>query len=407
MNAQAEPFTIADVVQDDSGIVMSDLARYATTARLQNVAVEPGGVTLRWDDGFESHLPAIWLRDNCPCARCRHPQALERTYLFIDDPDSPVVLDAIIGPESALVVQFASRDGVHESRFTRGWLRAHDAAALTGQARRLQRVPWGHSIRERLATIDHQAFIKTAPGLRAWLEAVAVDGIARLTGTPQVPGAIRDVAARIGPVRATNFGEFYDVISLPRPNASAYTSIGLELHTDLANWRSPPDVQLLCCVKSTVVGGDSVFADGLMIAERLRQTDPAAFDVLTSQPFEFRFHDEHCDIRHAAPVIELDASGEVEGIRFNNWLRQPLIASAAAIEASYAALAAFWRMLRDPEYRLELRLEPGQLIAYDNRRILHGRTAFDPSTGERHLQGCYLNRDDVDSALRLLDRRPG
>jgi gamma-butyrobetaine dioxygenase len=61
-------------------------------------------------------------------------------------------------------------------------------------------------------------------------------------------------------------------------------------------------------------------------------------------------------------------------------------------------------LLRDPQYRLELRLEPGHLITYDNNRVLHGRAPFDPSTGERHLQGCYLNLEDVDSTLRLLDR---
>lgn len=70
----------------------------------------------------------------------------------------------------------------------------------------------------------------------------------------------------------------------------------------------------------------------------------------------------------------------------------------------YAALERFWRRLRDPKYRLNLRLEPGDLIAYDNNRVLHGRAPFDPASGERHLQGCYLSQDDVDSRLRLLDR---
>jgi gamma-butyrobetaine dioxygenase len=74
------------------------------------------------------------------------------------------------------------------------------------------------------------------------------------------------------------------------------------------------------------------------------------------------------------------------------------------VQPLYAALEQFWRMLRDEKYRLNLRLEPGDLIAYDNNRVLHGRRPFDPTTGERHLQGCYLNLDDVDSALRLIER---
>ena len=74
------------------------------------------------------------------------------------------------------------------------------------------------------------------------------------------------------------------------------------------------------------------------------------------------------------------------------------------VEPMYAALETFWRMLRDPGYHLSLRLEPGCLIAYDNNRVLHGRASFDPTTGDRHLQGCYLNLEDLQSTLRLLDR---
>jgi gamma-butyrobetaine dioxygenase len=72
----------------------------------------------------------------------------------------------------------------------------------------------------------------------------------------------------------------------------------------------------------------------------------------------------------------------------------------------YAALEKYWRMLRDPLYGLHLRLEPGCLIAYDNSRVLHGRTAFDPRSGERHLRGCYLTLDDLQSTLRVLERAP-
>lgn len=60
--------------------------------------------------------------------------------------------------------------------------------------------------------------------------------------------------------------------------------------------------------------------------------------------------------------------------------------------------------LRDPRCHSDLRLEAGDLIAYDNNRALHGRAAFDARTGERHLQGCYLNAEDLASRLRLLDR---
>jgi len=41
----------------------------------------------------------------------------------------------------------------------------------------------------------------------------------------------------------------------------------------------------------------------------------------------------------------------------------------------------------------------------DTRRVLHGRAAFDPSTGRRHLQGCYVDRDQLLSRIRVLERQ--
>jgi hypothetical protein len=51
------------------------------------------------------------------------------------------------------------------------------------------------------------------------------------------------------------------------------------------------------------------------------------------------------------------------------------------------------------------RLEPGDAWVFDNRRMLHARTAFDPSTGRRHLQGCYVDRDELLSRIRILERQ--
>jgi len=44
------------------------------------------------------------------------------------------------------------------------------------------------------------------------------------------------------------------------------------------------------------------------------------------------------------------------------------------------------------------------MICMDNRRILHGRTRFSETHGERWMRGCYLERDELQSALRLVRR---
>ena len=41
----------------------------------------------------------------------------------------------------------------------------------------------------------------------------------------------------------------------------------------------------------------------------------------------------------------------------------------------------------------------------DNYRILHGRTAYDSSDGDRFLQGCYIDFDSTEGKLRHLKRK--
>ncbi|MDB6088638.1 MAG: hypothetical protein JWN85_1422 [Gammaproteobacteria bacterium] len=385
--------------------IMADLARMETVRSIVELEYDGRGVTLRWDDERRSRFHVLWLMDNCACPKCRHPQALERTFMFVDLPH-PDITSATLHPDQVLEIEFRAGEESHLGRYTKGWLRAHDYSETIERAREYASRLWDAGLAHSLPCFDYEFYMGRNAGLRAWIEAVKTYGIVLLRGVPQQSGKLLEVARRIGPVRASNFGEYYDVVSMPNPNASAYTQMGLELHTDLANWRVPPDIQLLFCLKSNVIGGESVFADGFRVAEDLRTEHPAAFNLLNTHGIEYRFHDDDCDIRTTAPVIEVDGEGRLARIRFNNWLRGATVLPDALIEPMYAALETFWRMLRNPKYRLNLRLEPGYLVAYNNNRVLHGRTPFDSTSGERHLQGCYLNQEDVDSTLRLLARVP-
>mmetsp|Transcript_17694 Transcript_17694/g.23170 ORF Transcript_17694/g.23170 Transcript_17694/m.23170 type:complete len:97 (+) Transcript_17694:2-292(+) len=53
------------------------------------------------------------------------------------------------------------------------------------------------------------------------------------------------------------------------------------------------------------------------------------------------------------------------------------------------------------KYGLRFRLQQGDLICFNNRRMLHGREAFKSHNGERHLQGCYNTIDDFLNTYRV------
>lgn len=52
----------------------------------------------------------------------------------------------------------------------------------------------------------------------------------------------------------------------------------------------------------------------------------------------------------------------------------------------------------------QLTLQSGELVMFDNCRLLHGRTSVNPQQGLRHLQGCYIDIDGPRSLYRVLRR---
>ncbi|OPG76543.1 gamma-butyrobetaine dioxygenase, partial [Pseudomonas ogarae] len=132
--------------------------------------------------------------------------------------------------------------------------------------------------------------------------------------------------------------------------------------------------------------------------------DPEAFDALCRIPVEFRNKDRRSDYRCLAPIIALDALGQVSEIRMANFLRGPFDTSAEQMPRLYRAYRRFIALTREPQFRLIQRLEPGQLWCFDNRRTLHARNAFDPASGARHFQGCYVDRDELLSRILVLQR---
>jgi gamma-butyrobetaine dioxygenase len=71
----------------------------------------------------------------------------------------------------------------------------------------------------------------------------------------------------------------------------------------------------------------------------------------------------------------------------------------------YRALRLFAGVLHDPKFMVATKMEVGELVAFDNRRVLHGRTGF--SSAVRHLQGCYVDRDGLFSKIAVLERSCG
>jgi gamma-butyrobetaine dioxygenase len=252
--------------------------------------------------------------------------------------------------------------------------------------------------------VDHGDVMGTDEGVRRWLVQLQRHGVSFIRNAPTEPGTAPRIAERVAFLRNSNFGLLWDVVSKPDPDSLAYTAHALAPHVDLVSREMLPGVQLLHCLVFDATGGDSILVDGFACAAELALTDPDAYELLTATPLPFRYRDgAGTDLSTRVPMIHLDHDGSVHDIRYSNALLAPLDVPADQMLDTYRAVRAFARLLRSGRFELRLRLQPGDVMCFDNYRVLHGRSEFDPNSGPRHLQGCYLDRDDVLSRLRTLE----
>ncbi|MDB6013063.1 MAG: hypothetical protein JWL65_5313 [Gammaproteobacteria bacterium] len=356
-------------------------------------------LTIDLGDGRRFAVHPLWLRE-----RCLDPETFDlRTGQRLGDPsdlDLNLTLSAVSEPEPGHIrVRFS--DG-HEANFL-----AHDILAEAAL------VPGAHDIpAPRLWDGSLKSFPRaewsSKPGdgeLAGWVTDFLEYGFLIFGRVPPIPRTLFQVAATFGFTRETNFGSLFEVRSEPVATDLAYTSLPLDPHTDNPYRWPVPGVQLLHCLANETSGGLSTLVDGFAAAEALRVRDKAAFEVLARTPVRFRYRDDTTDLVASAPPIELDAAGGLLAVHFSPRLDFVPLGSPEVLDGYYRARRAFDHLLRSPQFEIRFLLETGDLLMMDNRRLLHGRTGFDPAEGLRHLQGCYIDIDGPRSLYRVLRRR--
>ncbi|UST84656.1 gamma-butyrobetaine dioxygenase [Pseudomonas siliginis] len=386
----------------NTAVAVADFRTYPLISALGGVQGLADRVVIEWADGRVSPFHHVWLRDNCPCDQCVYSVTREQVFESVDAAEDLQPLATRIDTDGCLRIDW--QDG-HLSRFDPGWLRAH-AYDDESRAERLAGKPqprlWHSDL--QLPVFDYTALMNDNAALLQWLLAVRDIGLTQVRGVPTEPGSLKLIAQRISFIRESNFGVLFNVQSKADADSNAYTAFNLPLHTDLPTRELQPGLQFLHCLVNDAEGGESIFVDGFAIADALRLEDPQLFEALCEIPVEFRNKDRHSDYRCLAPAIALDALGRVAEIRMANFLRGAFDTSVAQMPLLYRAYRRFIAMTREPRFRLMQRLKPGELWCFDNRRTLHARNAFDPATGARHFQGCYVDRDELLSRILVLQR---
>ncbi|XP_035216628.1 gamma-butyrobetaine dioxygenase-like isoform X2 [Stegodyphus dumicola] len=306
-----------------------------------------------FEDNLASDFQYIWLRDNCQCEKCIHPVSRQKML-------DTVSLNINIKPKSyhltengKLKIVWPDGDGEHVSFYDPQWLHKYGKGFELDSYDYVHdslppMVTWnGETIKKIMPEISYKEVMETEQGLKTWLEMIYKYGLAILKGLQA-------------------------------------------LHCLKANPSSDSDS----------IGGQSFFVDGFYIAKWLRKEHPASFHVLTSTLVEFKIYSHNMEYCNNQYVLCVSKTGEMQEVHYNTRTMAPLKGPADAVQPFYEAYQLMGQKMREKESEFAFNLIPGDLVAFNNRRVLHGRTSFDPRRMSRHLEGCYGDIDEIITRYR-------
>ena len=355
-----------------------------------------------WDDGEESKFNYLWLRDNCPTAHDKDSRHRMFNILNVSTNINPKKYS--VGENGSLEIEWS--EGDHKSSYDPLWLR-ENCYTLKNKAKYESPYKlWDNSLQNNLKSIeiDHDEIINSEEGLIKWLELLHYTGIAIVKNAPVEKNSAFKVLNRISHTRETFFKTPFEVINIPKPNNSAYTAHALRNHMDLPWFENPPGYQFLHCLVNSAKGGDSSAVDAFAVAEYLKKNEKETFDVLVNTPLKFRDKDYTQEAVRSVygTAISLNKDGDYNDIRYSIATLDALDCHPDIMDSVYRAHHRFGNLLHDAKFQINFRLEPGDIFSFNNRRLLHGRTEFDPNSGHRHLQGYYMDRDEIIGRLKYL-----
>ncbi|XP_071481204.1 gamma-butyrobetaine dioxygenase-like [Diadema antillarum] len=365
-----------------------------------------------WSD-YLGRYPYVWMRDNCRCDECYYPSCHSRSMLMAN-------LDLDVHPKTVEIkddghlVEILWSDG-HISPYRSDWLKLQRFDKTDyDPIKKLSKFSWGSEFVNKIPTFPFDDVMTKNDALQGWMEGLVVYGLVKITGAPCELGALNKLCQKVAFERKTFYGPVYQVQSIFEPGSSlAYTAKSLGLHTDLPYYDYRPGVQMLHCIRQVESrGGENQFCDGKRAAEQLQREHPELFDILTKVKIDYRIiAQDYIDVhlQKAQNMIELDENGEFKYVAKSDIVRAPYLnVPVEDVAKVYKAMKAFEDAIYDENNFLDFKVQKGEIMAFDNNRVLHGRRGYSVSMeGEgsksRLLEGAYLDWDEIYSRMRLID----
>ena len=240
--------------------------------------------------------------------------------------------------------------------------------------------------------------VQSIEGYKKFLKLLYQYGFVVVKNCKTEISSVENIANKIGYVRNSIFGGLWSFESNKDRADSAYTQEELRPHTDATYSNDAPGLQLLLCCEYKAKGGDSIMVDGFKIAEMIKKENKEVFEILSTINVKGSYIGDGVILEAERPIFNLNSKKEIFQVSFNNYDRAPFRFEKDLTIKFYEAIRKFDLMANSKEYQWRHVLKPGELLIFNNWRVLHGRGSFD---GTRKISGCYINKEDFDSSCRM------
>ena len=363
-------------------------------ATITDYKSDAAALTVTWDDGATTTYPWIWLRDHAHDEETFHPITMQRNIHTASIDPSITATDVAVTNGDVAITWNAGDSSTLPVNFLAQYRTPDEASVSLG----IDPVPWDAELIGNGPRTPYDDIMSTDEGMLDWLTNVAKYGFGLAVGVPATGEATKELLEKVAYIRRSIFGGFWEFEADMSKADTAYTNIELLSHTD-ATYSNDAPVQLLHCLYFEGTGGESTIADSFRVALELKKQSPKHYETLSTVLVPGQYIGDGAHLMAARPLLRHDSHGNLVQVSFNNADRAPFLLPADEMVEFYDAIRAFDNLSNEHRLQWRHQLEPGEAMLFDNWRVMHGRASY---SGGRKLCGAYLNHEDFESKIRLL-----
>ena len=372
--------------------------------KINSINPKKNHLVVNWNDGTNDSFHYVWLRDHLQDSDFFDSNTKERlvdahTYLTNTQPNEINIKDGNLN------ILWSGEK--MQSEYSAQWLHLNSYSEENLNTKEeifWKPLNWPFKTFENVKKFDYQKIFNEDKCTYSFLNNFCKHGFSFLRNAPQEAGVVKEITNWLGYLREVSFGDVRDIKNEVGSLNVAFTSREAKPHIDGTNYIHPYAVQFLHCIENKAEGGNSNIVDGFAMAKKLKKLSKSSYEILTGVKVKYKIGAGEHDMSYSAPVIELDTEGNLYIIRFSNQQRRELSIPFEDIESFYFAYNLFSKMVNDPTNQLKFRFQPGNILMFNNLRILHAREAFNLNSGIRHLQLASTDIEMVYSRLRRLSK---